>query len=314
MNTETTHHTKLRLALGPVLYYWSRESLLDFYRQASHWPVDIVYLGEVVCAKRRSLDYDDWLSIAHSLKESGKEVYISTLTLLEAGSELGLLRRICKNREFLIEANDIAAVYRLNREGVPFVTGPAVNIYNAHTLEKLVSLGLRRWVLPLELGASELANIRDAVPTVATEIFAWGRLPLAWSARCYTARAENRSKDNCKLACDADPDGRLMYTSDDVPFLVLNGIQTQSALTQNLAPHVAEIRRHGVEVLRLSPQSRNMDMVVECFDSIRCSHAPDTDDLETLETLASTGTCDGYWRGKAGFEAPEAIVACPGVT
>ncbi|MCH8250737.1 MAG: U32 family peptidase [Proteobacteria bacterium] len=309
MNTKTTHKTKLSLALGPVLYYWPRETLLDFYRQVRHWPVDIVYLGEVVCAKRRSLGYDDWLSIAHSLKKSGKKVYISTLTLLEAGSELGLLRRICKNREFLIEANDLAAVYRLSREKVSFVTGPAINIYNAHTLKKLVSLGLQRWVLPLELGATELASIRDAVPTVATEIFAWGRLPLAWSARCYTARAENRSKDECKMACDADPDGRLMYTLDDVPFLVLNGIQIQSALTQNLAPHVADIRRYGVDVLRLSPQSRDMDAVVACFDRIRCSRVPNTDDLATLETLASIGTCEGYWRGKAGFVPPAVVEA-----
>ena len=306
MIATTTDQPNLSLALGPVLYYWSRESLLDFYRQARHWPVDIVYLGEVVCSKRRSLGYDDWLSIAHSLKESGKEVCISTLTLLEAGSELGLLRRICSDREFLVEANDFAAVYRLKREGVPFVTGPAVNIYNAHTLKKLISLGLLRWVLPLELGAMDLANIRDAIPTVATEIFAWGRMPLAWSARCFTARAENRSKDNCELACGADPDGRLMHTSDDVPFLVLNGIQTQSALTQNLAPYVAEIRRQGVEVLRLSPQSRDMHAVVACFDRIRCSSVPNTDDLTMLEALASTGICDGYWRGKAGFVTPVA--------
>jgi hypothetical protein len=34
----------MKLALGPVLYYWPRETLLSFYEQVADWPVDIVYL------------------------------------------------------------------------------------------------------------------------------------------------------------------------------------------------------------------------------------------------------------------------------
>jgi len=35
----------MKLALGPVLYYWARDTLLDFYQEIAATPVDIVYLG-----------------------------------------------------------------------------------------------------------------------------------------------------------------------------------------------------------------------------------------------------------------------------
>ena len=292
------------LALGPILYYWSRETVFEFYEKVAEWPVDIVYLGEVVCSKRRALKYKDWIDIAHTLVESGKRVYLSTMTLLEAASELGGLRRICKNGQFPVEANDMAAVYQLHKAGVPFVTGPAVNIYNSRTLQKLVDLGLQRWILPMELGASRLEEMRKAVPDIDTEVFAWGRMPLAWSARCYTARAADLAKDDCGMLCLEDPDGRLIHTRDNEPFLALNGIQTQSALTQNLAPHMAQIRSLGIEVLRISPQARSMSSVIKAFDELRRADEVSLETLAKLDALAPIATCDGYWRGTAGFDRP----------
>ena len=35
----------MKLALGPVLYYWDRDTLLNFYDQMADAPVDIIYLG-----------------------------------------------------------------------------------------------------------------------------------------------------------------------------------------------------------------------------------------------------------------------------
>jgi O2-independent ubiquinone biosynthesis protein UbiV len=160
---------------------------------------------------------------------------------------------------------------------------------------------MRRWILPFELSAATAQALIEAAPEdCPCEVFGWGRLPLAWSARCYTARAEDRPKDRCELACLADPDGRLMRTREDRPFLVLNGIQTQSALTQDLAPCLQEMQAAGVGVLRLSPQSEHMDEVVRAFDTLR-REGPDSGLHETLADLATTGTCDGYWRGEPGF-------------
>lgn len=291
----------MKLALGPLQYFWTRERVLSFYADAAAWPVEIVYLGEVVCPKRREVRLEDWLEIGAWLQDAGKEVVLSSLTLLEAGSELGVLKRLCRNGRFMVEANDMAAVGILSQAHLPFVGGPTLNVYNARTLEVLARRGMTRWVLPFELSGATAADLVAAAPAKCPcEVFAWGRLPLAWSARCYTARAENRPKDHCDLACSADPDGRLVRTREDVPFLVLNGIQTQSALTQDLGPWLGELRAAGVGVLRLSPQSEGMAEVVARFDALRGGVAAEGA-LDALAALAPIGTCDGYWRGEPGF-------------
>ena len=105
---QTEHQPKL--ALGPVLYYWPKEKLLDFYERISAAPVDTVYLGETVCSKRRAFNTDEWLALAERLTAAGKEVVLSTMALLEAESELKTLRRLCENGRFTVEANDMGAV------------------------------------------------------------------------------------------------------------------------------------------------------------------------------------------------------------
>src|SRR5690606_28298606 len=136
----------LKLSLGPLQYFWPRGRTLAFYREAAGWPVDIVYLGETICSKRRELRLDDWLSIAGELAAAGKEVVLSTLALIEAESELGALRRQAANGTFRIEANDLSAVQVCRERRLPFVGGPTLNVYNHHALAMLMDDGLYRWV------------------------------------------------------------------------------------------------------------------------------------------------------------------------
>ncbi|OQY55638.1 MAG: U32 family peptidase [Candidatus Parabeggiatoa sp. nov. 2] len=289
-----------KLSLGPVLYYWSRETLLDFYERMADTPIDIIYLGETICSKRKSLATSDWLALAERLATAGKEVVLSTLTLLEAESELKTLRRLCNNGSFTVEANDMAAVQLL--EGTAFVTGPSVNIYNNRTLTRLAALGLRRWVLPVELSRETLADMQANRPLgVETEVFVYGRLPLAYSARCFTARAHNLPKDDCQLRCLDYPDGLTLSSQDNKPFLTLNGIQTQSAHTYNLLQTLTDIKTLGVDVLRISPQSMHTDKVIDIFH--RCSTEQEslTEGMTRLQRLMPIGACDGYWHGHAGM-------------
>jgi len=205
----------MKLSLGPISYYWPRQQLLDFYRQARDWPVDIIYLGETVCSKRKQLRTADWFELADDLQAAGKQVVLSTLALSEADAELKTLQRICSNQHYMVEANDMGAVGLLR--GRPFCCGPSVNIYNEHSLRLLAELGLKRWVLPVELGYETLQQLHASKPPqLETEVFAFGRLPLAYSARCFTARAHQLQKDDCQYRCLDYPDGMLLSTQEEV--------------------------------------------------------------------------------------------------
>lgn len=291
-----------RLSLGPILYYWSRDDLFAFYREIADSPVDVVHLGETVCSKRRSLRLEDWLAIGDELVEAGKEVVLSTLTLVEAESELKYLRRLCANGRFMVEANDMSAV-RLLAGKVPFSAGPFVNIYNPATLARLATLGLRRWVMPVELSRETLQQMQAARPEgVETELFAFGRLPLALSARCFTARAHKLPKDDCQFRCLDYPDGMLLSTQDDARFLTLNGIQTQSARTHTLLREIEALRAQEVDLLRISPQSRHTPKIIQAFSGVLNGTRGKEVAMSELAAYMPNGPCDGYWQGTAGLD------------
>ena len=60
----------MKLSLGPVLFYWTREKLLNFYAEMLEQPLDVIYLGETVCSKRRAFGLDEWLGLARDLRGS----------------------------------------------------------------------------------------------------------------------------------------------------------------------------------------------------------------------------------------------------
>jgi collagenase-like PrtC family protease len=290
--------TPMKLSLGPLLYYWSREDTLAFYQAAASWPVDIVYLGETVCSRRHLLRLPDWLALAARLQDAGKEVVLSTLPLIESESDLKVLRKLARNGRYRVEANDYGAVRLLAEAGVPFVAGPTLNVYNPDTLAMLGELGAVRWVPPLEMGRDMLAAM--TVPAgMQTELFAYGRLPLAYSARCFTARHYNLQKDDCQFKCLDHPDGLGLKTREGEPFLTLNGIQTQSGRVYSLARHMDELAR--VDVLRLSPQSRHMARVVALFHELVSAQLPPVEAAARLDRLIPGAPCDGYWLGKPGM-------------
>jgi len=302
----------MKIALGPLLYFWpDRKQVMAFYRQAADWPVDIVYLGEVVCSKRRALRFEDWLELADELRAAGKEVVLSTLALVEAESELKTMRRITGNGQYPVEANDLGAAHLLH--GTPYVAGPHLNAYNCETLALHAELGAQRWVMPVELSRDTLAAIQSCRPDgLETEVFAFGRMPLAFSARCFTARAFNLPKDDCQLRCGDFSDGLTMESQEGESFLVMNGIQTQSAATCNLVEALPDMAALGVEVVRISPQSENMGRVVEVFRQVADGLlAPDAGRV-ALEGITAGPPCNGYWYGEAGMSWKAAGLPEPG--
>ncbi|WP_299180146.1 U32 family peptidase [uncultured Neptuniibacter sp.] len=295
---------QMNLTLGPLLYFWPKQDVYNFYAAMAETDLDLIYLGETVCSKRRQLKLDDWIGLARDLRSCGKEVVLSTMALLEAESELKTLRRICRNAEFQVEANDMAAVQLLSEEGVSFSTGPSINIYNLRVLQQLYRSGMRRWVMPVELGYQTLTELHqqilecDSIPDLETEVFAYGALPLAYAARCFTARYRNLPKDNCEFCCLSYPEGLPVRSQEGTPLFTINGIQTLSAEHYNLEYELETMRRIGVSHVRLSPQQQGLETVVQRFSERLQGRSPSH--IAILE-----GQCNGYWFGRPGMEHVE---------
>ncbi len=291
----------MQLTLGPLLYYWPRDTVLRFYEAMAAAPLDVVYLGEAVCSRRHELRLADWLAVAARLREAGKAVVLSTQVLIESGSDAATLRRIAANGDFRVEANDMGAVQALAGRA-PFVAGPHLNLYNPPALQWMAGLGALRWVMPLEMGHQDLALMQAARPPgLQTEVFALGRMPLAFSARCFTARHRNLPKDDCQFSCLDHADGLMLQTREGEDFLVLNGIQTQSARVANLVGELPALRALGVDALRLSPQSRHMAELIGLWRAALDGQLSPTEAQARMQPLLPDLACNGYWHGQPGM-------------
>ena len=290
----------MKISLGAVQYFWDRKTLLDFYARAVETPVDIIYLGETVCSKRRALSTADWIALAQDIAATGKEVVISTLTLIEAESELSQARTLMEKFDGMIEANDYAVLHLAHQIGRPVCAGPTLNIYHPLTLGTLQACGVQRWVPPMEMSGSALFellqhSLAEGKAPPQTEVLSYGRLPLAHSARCYTARFENLPKDQCEFRCADYPEGLSLRSQEGQGLFQINGIQTQSFAHCNLLPHWQQLRQHGVDIMRINVSTP------ECLQQVNRLH-------EMLEGTSpriphtSPDDCNGYWFGMAGMK------------
>lgn len=288
------------LTLGPVLYLWEGETWRDFYfRIADEAPVSHVYIGETVCSKRLHFFEPYLADVIGRLEGAGKQVVLSTLALVTIDREIRHVRATIDGSAYPVEANDLSALGMLR--GRPHVVGPMVNVYNGATARLLAARGADAICLPPELPAASVNRIVADVPGVDFEVFAFGRVPLAISARCAHARSKGNIKDNCRFVCGEDPDGLPVLTLDGQPFLALNGVQTVSHTCQSLLGELHDLAEAGVSRFRLSPQHCDMVAVARIHDDVLADRTDADEGIARLRAVyPAAPLSNGFHEGREG--------------
>jgi collagenase-like PrtC family protease len=182
--------------------------------------------------------------------------------------------------------------------GQDFVAGPHLNIYNEAALATFARYGLKRWVPPLEGTRTLIETLHRSKPDgVETEVFVFGKIPLAFSARCFTARHYDLNKDDCQFKCLDHAEGLTLTTRDGQDFLNINGIQTMSAQSYNLLNEIPDMLAMDIDIIRVSPQKQHINAIIAAFDAARRGEKPQPD----TRLWNASGLVDGYWFGDAGI-------------
>lgn len=292
----------LRVTLGPILFHWPAERKIDFYaRIADEAPIDTVYIGEVVCAKRAPFFERHQAEVVERLRRGGKRVVYSSLGEVMLKRERDMIAEFCQIEDAEIEINDGSALYHI--KGRPHRVGPMMNVYNEETLTHLAERGAKHFALVPELPRPSVALLsrRAHELGVGIELQVFGRTSLAISARCYHARAHGRVKDNCQFVCEQDPDGMPLKTLDGRDILAINGIQTLSHGYLCLLDELADIAALGVTDIRLSPHSVDMVATARIFRGTAEGRMDPAEAERQLMKLAlAAPLANGFWHGKAG--------------
>jgi collagenase-like PrtC family protease len=288
------------LSLGPVPYLWDGPKWRDFYfRIADEAPVSHVTLGEIVCSKRLHFTEPFAADVIERLEAAGKRVHLASLAMVTLERESRHVRAMAADSLWPVEAGDLSALHVLN--GRPHTIGPLVNVYNAATARLLSSRGAFSICLPPELPMASVAEIIKGAPDTDFEIFAFGRMPLAISARCAHARSKGLTKDNCQFICANDPDGLPVHTLARQPFLALNGVQTVSFTCQALIGELDELSAIGVRRIRLSPQDCDMVAVAQAHQDVLSGQIDGEEGLARLRTIyPGVPLSNGFFHDQAG--------------
>jgi O2-independent ubiquinone biosynthesis protein UbiV len=295
--------TQTALTLGPLLFNWPADTWRDFYfRIADESCYDCVYLGEVVCSKRMPFVAAETVAVIERLERAGKQVVQSSLALVLGTREAQAVQSFAR-RAACIEVNDIAALAEIR--GRAHVIGPFVNVYNEAALDVLAGDGATRICLTPELPRESIALLAGAARAagVELEVFVYGRLPLALSARCYHARAYGLDKEHCQFVCARDPDGLPVSTLDDEAFLAVNGTQTLSYSCVNLLHEVPLLVSMGVSHFRVSPHSRNMVEIASWYRRVLDGVvAPSEAGYAIAELSFDAPFANGFFHGVEGVQ------------
>ena len=287
----------MELTLGPALFNWKKEEFLRFYQSVADSPVDTVYIGEVICTKRRGLSVRDIEEIADALSKKGKKVILSTPAIVAGREELDYIEAILA-LPYPVEANDMSVLNLA--EGKEVVAGPHIEVYNHVAVEFLMCCGVKRITFPVELPAE---TVRDCIEktSIFGEIVAHGKLPLAFSWRCYTLRAEGLKRKDCRNQCSQWPEGMEIKTLNGERVFNINGTSILSAKPLSLVELICQIRAMGIKALRIYPHHSHTPHTLRIYkDAIEGNLSPEEAMAELRDLYGGEEFVNGWFFGGAG--------------
>ena len=151
---------------------------------------------------------------------------------------------------------------------------------------------IRRWRSPALLRGGARPGCASGPEQLQTEVFAYGHLPPAFSARCFTARAENRAQGRLPVLLPA-VSRRYRCSARRARRCSPSTASDHVRQGQQPAGRLPLAEYSGADLLRLSPRAQGHGQVITDL-------RPGTQGAARRSPWKG---CNGYWHGWAGDAA-----------
>lgn len=277
---------------------------------------DAVYIGGRNFSARQGADNFDLQETAKAIEFAHmreRKVYVAVNTLIDNTEFNEALDYISDIYQLAVDAviiQDLGLLYALRQvmPALPVHASTQMTIHNAHGVEYLEEMGVRRVVLARETTREEIRQIKQAVPGMDLEIFVHGALCFSYSGQClFSSMVGGRSgnRGRCAQACRLPYDLHSSRTNSVNPKDKGRHVLSPSDLC--LIDYLSEIRDLGVTSLKIEGRMKRSEYVAivtrayrEVLDSMLQQHpSQDTEQLkrEMLQVF-NRNFSTGYYLGE----------------
>ncbi len=275
----------------------SMESLIAGVRCGAH----AVYLGGQTFNARRGAGNFSPSALQEAVQychTRGVKVYM-TLNTLVSDSELpGALAAAGDALDagvdaFIVQDLGLAAALAAVYPGVHLHASTQCSVTTPAGFRALEQMGFRRAVLPREMTAEEIAEIRRSTQ-MELELFVHGALCMCVSGQCYLssvlgARSGNRGlcAQPCRLPFSADASGSCDLSLKDL----------------SLVRHLQEIGDLGVLSLKIEGRMKRPEYVAAAVTAVKhaiAGHLNPADEQQLQSVFSRSGFTDGYFTDRRG--------------
>ncbi|MEW6188986.1 MAG: U32 family peptidase [Actinomycetota bacterium] len=288
----------MEIAIGPLPTNWGKEKILDYYgKVAAHPAINRAYIGEIACTKRNILDPGFFIEIQDLLKRAGKEVILSTPVLPTNEEDLNKSRALmAKAREIEVNNMGIFNIWLKEFRERPLTLGSFFNVYNPQSARFLLKYKIRRIVFPVDISMNTMEKMCQEID-IPFEVVVYGNFPIAFSWRCYTARAFGSLRRGCGFKC-YEVKNLPQATLEGEPLFMMNGPAVYNGKTYCLVSHLKGFREVGITSIRIESTPENVVEVVDIFKAVIDGKISPALAEEKLAPLSPYGLDTCYFSGR----------------